>query len=394
MSRVKIIACGLSPSTLTLEAHAALSEADFFIGARRLLASFVPREAEQAEAYLAQEVADIVASRPNNNCAVLVSGDSGFYSAAAGICQFLDEAPQIYPGISSLSYFFAKLGRPWHKAKIISCHGRKGNLLAAVRRNQEVFCLTGKNTTELLRHLTDSGCGALTVTIGENLGFTTEKIRSGKVEELARETDYSSLAVLLVDNPAATKAITTGIMDTEFCRGSLPMTKSAVRAQVQSLLQLEPDDICLDLGCGTGSVAIEMGLGAYEGQVMAVDKEEEAGQLLAANALRFQLDNVSFHKADIGEFLATEPLCDKIFLGGGGAKIIPQVLEFFASHERVKRLVLTAISLESLEVALAAIKALGLSAKIMQIQVTRAKHLGTNHLLMAENPTFILEASR
>ena len=394
MSSVKIIACGLSPATLTLEAQSALSTSHFFVGAHRLLANFAPRDAEQAEAYLAEDVAALIDARPGEDCAILVSGDSGFYSAAAAICRALGQVAEVYPGISSLSYFFAKLGRPWQQAKIISCHGRQGHLLSAVRRNAEVFSLTGNNTSDLLQHLTDFGFGDLTVTLGENLGFPTEKIRSGQARDLAAEQDYSSLTVLLVDNPSASKAIASGIADSEFIRASLPMTKRVIRAQVLSLLNLEPDDICLDLGCGTGSVSIEMALAAYEGEVIALDKEEEAGRLIAENARKFQVDNIRFQQGNIPEFLSTEPRCDKIFLGGGGAQVMDPVMAFFSDHTEIKRLLLTAISLESLKAALDALESNGLSANIMQIQASHARELGSNHLLMGENPTFIVEVGR
>lgn len=57
----------------------------------------------------------------------LVSGDTGFYSAATGALRAFEEQGwevELVPGISCLSWFAARLGRSYQDLAVLSCHGR------------------------------------------------------------------------------------------------------------------------------------------------------------------------------------------------------------------------------------------------------------------------------
>ena len=54
------------------------------------------------------------------------------------------------------------------------------------------------------------------------------------------------------------------------------------------------------------------------------------------------------------------------------------------------RLCISAIALETLQQAIAALAAHGLSAQVAQIAVSRSKAAGSLHLLMANNPVFLI----
>ncbi len=62
--------------------------------------------------------------------------------------------------------------------------------------------------------------------------------------------------------------------------GVVPMTKSEVRAVALSKLRLTERAVCWDVGAGTGSVAIEMALQAKRGHVYAVERRDDAVELL------------------------------------------------------------------------------------------------------------------
>ncbi|MBQ8088508.1 MAG: UvrD-helicase domain-containing protein, partial [Clostridia bacterium] len=111
--------------------------------------------------------------------------------------QGVDAEVEILPGIGSLSYFCAKLGRTWQDVKAISLHGRQTDLVRCVKENPAVFTLLGGETGALdaLNRLKEAGLGALQAHIGQRLGYENEEIVSGTVAELA-ERDYDSLSVL------------------------------------------------------------------------------------------------------------------------------------------------------------------------------------------------------
>ena len=58
------------------------------------------------------------------------------------------------------------------------------------------------------------------------------------------------------------------------------------------------------------------------------------------------------------------------------------------------RLCIAAIALETLSAAVAALTAHGLAAEVTQIAVNRTKAAGSLHLLMANNPVFLITGAR
>ncbi len=111
---------------------------------------------------------------------VLVSGDPGFFSLLQPLRRrFSPESLEVFPGISALQYFFARLGLPWNNAAVISLHGREDDSLAqTVKNNALVGIYTdGKQTPARVCHrLIQSGLTKRRVYVGENLSYPDEKI--------------------------------------------------------------------------------------------------------------------------------------------------------------------------------------------------------------------------
>lgn len=388
MKAVTIIGIGTGLDTVTQEGLRAIGRADVLIGAPRLLEAFDEPGKQRYSEYEPERVAQIVENSGQGCFAVLVSGDTGFYSAAEKMCEALfGRDVTLIPGVSSLQCFFAKLKRPWQDAALISCHGRETNLVDAVRRSRLTFALTGDNIPFLGRSLTAAGFGHLRVHAGVNLGMEDERIVSLRAEGL-EGAKIGRLAVLLVENPDADSRVRFGLPDESFVRGEVPMTKAEVRAVVASKLSLRPGAICCDVGCGTGSVTAEMALAAYGGRVYAIDGREEAIRLTRENCRAFHIGNVKTILGSAPDALKSLPPVDAAFIGGSGGKMA-EIVSALLFKNAAARIVASAVTLESVQAAAAAFAQNGLRSEIVQVCVTRAKRAGEHHLLSAQNPVFI-----
>ena len=389
MKEINIIGMGMSEKTLTREALELINEADILIGAKRLINEFAHLNKPSHNAYLSHDILEIVEKTDAQKIAILVSGDVGFYSAAEKLVDVLKEyKPNLISGISSVSYFFAKCSLPWKNANLISCHGIDTNIVSSVRRNEYTFALTGKNIPELQKDLVKYGFGDLKVWVGENLGSDEEQVQETKVSQLGGR-EYSSLTVLIIENPGFDSRIRTGIPDDEFIRGKVPMTKSEVRAVCLSKLSLSPGDMAYDIGCGTGSVTIEMAFSAYDGKVYAFDKNEEAISLLGQNCQKFHLDNVEAICGLAPECLEGLPVPDVAFIGGSSGNM-DEIVNYLHGINNEMRFVITAISLENAMAALDSLKNVGIDGDIVQVAVSKGKKIADLHMLMAQNPIFII----
>ena len=389
MKRVTIIGAGLGADTMTAEGLRAVERAQALFGAPRLLEPFRGGGKRCEPFYTAEKIAPVLAGYESGEFAVLVSGDPGFFSAADKLRAALPGcAVETLPGVSSLNALFARLGRTWQGAALVSCHGRVGPLVDTVRRSAVTFALTGGNASDLGAALTKAGFGELTVTVGEDLGRETERVRTMTARELA-EAQVGSLACLVVDNPAPDARVRCGIPDGAFARGEVPMTKAEVRAVCAGKLALRPEDVCWDVGCGTGSVTVEMALAAWRGHVYGVDKNAEAAALTERNAEAFHLGNVTVRLGEAADVLPDLPAPDAVFIGGSGRRMGELFAVALSKNPRA-RIVVTAIALESAAAALEAFRANGLEAELTQISAAEGRAVAGLHMLTARNPIFII----
>ncbi len=388
---------GGCPETMTAECAAALKRAGCILGAKRLLENLPQGCTEnRVAAVKPQELLDAILGR-RDGCVVVYSGDAGFYSGARGLLPLLREhniPARVLPGISSVQLFSARLGRPWQDWELVSAHGTECNAAAAVSKGKPAFFLTGGTLGpgEICQRLTGAGLGSLKVTVGENLSYPDEKITCGTAEELAGQV-FPSLSVLLAEAAPRLERRCPGLPDEAFLRGTAPMTKQEVRAAALSKLAVGPSDVLWDVGAGTGSVSVELALAAPEGQVFAVECEQDACALIRDNRRKFSAWNLQIVEGRAPQALADLPAPDAVFVGGtkGGME---EIIDLALAKNKNARVCVSAIAVETLSAAVAALTKHGLEANVTQIAVSRTRPAGKLHLLMANNPTFLIMGER
>lgn len=388
------LGCG-DPETMTLAAQKALAEADVILGATRLLAALPDGPARKIEVVKPADLLAHLTSGDWKTPCVVFSGDTGFYSGAKKLLPLLQEngiEAVVLPGLSSLQAFAAQLGRSWQDWRLCSAHGVAADPAAEVCHGQPVFFLTGGKATpaDLCRRLTQAGLGTLQAAVGENLSYPTQRIRRGMVAELAAET-FSPLSVLLVEAAPRPAPRTPGIPDEAFIRGKVPMTKQEVRAAILAKLGVGPQDLCWDIGAGTGSVSVELAL--HSRTVWAVEEREEACALIRQNREKFGAWNLRLIQGTAPAACEDLPAPDAVFIGGSGGEL-GEMLSLIACRAPKAPVCISAITLETLHRAVTGLEALGYDTEIVQISVSRSKHVKDFHLLLAQNPVFLITGRR
>jgi len=270
-------------------------------------------------------------------------------------------------------------------------HGRKMNIVDTVRRNQLTFCLAGNNVNDIGAYLAKAGLKHIKTHVGENLGLPDERIYETNAESLVCG-NYPSLTVLLFNNDSYDDRTLFGLSDGCFSRlKGVPMTKSETRAIVLSKLNLRPTDICWDIGAGTGSVTVEMALGAYHGHVYSIERREDAVTLIEKNCVAFHVGNVTAICGEAPAALMELPVPDAAFIGGSGGNI-EGIIDAVLSKNPNARIVITAVTLETTSTAFDALKKVGLTPEIVQLNIAQSKEAGGFHMMQALNPVTIFSA--
>lgn len=382
------------PENLTLQGLAALRQADLILGARRLLAVLPAGCTEnRAAAYRPDEVAELLQTSGAENAVLVYSGDTGFYSGASAMMEKLEALgvrARVLPGLSSIQLLAAALGRPWQGWNLVSAHGRTCDPVAECMQGRPTFFLTGgsEDPATLCAQLAAEGFGDVQGVVGQCLGTPEEKLFRGSVKELAAGR-FNSLSVLLVEAVEGLPRRTPGLPDEAFERGDVPMTKQEVRAAVLAKLAVRPGDILWDVGAGTGSVSVELALAAPRGRVYAVECRPEGCALIKANREKFRTRNLVLVEGLAPDALSDLPAPDAVFIGGSKGSLAA-IVDAALDKNPDARICVSAIALETLSAAVAALTAKGRTVQVSQIAVSRAKAVGGLHLMMAQNPIYLI----
>lgn len=389
-----------TPELLTAQGLAALQSANLIIGAKRLLEHLPTGCTENRKAlYKPENILSCLSEFPAANVALLYSGDTGFYSGASKLLPMLRAfgiSARVLPGISSVQLLSAAIGRPWQDWKLVSAHGCACDPAAEclTAEGRPVFFLTGGTETPatLCAKLADAGLGDAHGIIGESLGTPQEHLAFGTAQTLAANA-CAPLSVLLIEHTVLPARRAPGFPDDAFIRGEVPMTKQEVRAAALAKLAVRPTDTLWDVGAGTGSVSVELALAAPRGHVYAVECAPDACALIRQNREKFHAYNLSLIEGTAPQVLADLPAPDAVFIGGTKGSMAEVVDAALAKNPNA-RLCISAIALETLSAAIAALTAHGQTAEVTQLAVSRTRPAGKLHLLMANNPIFLITGER
>ncbi len=177
--------------------------------------------------------------------------------------------------------------------------------------------------------------------------------------------------------------------DSAFIRGKVPITKSEVRAVSLNKLNLNKDNIIFDIGAGTGSVSIEAAMLAPNGIVYAMERNEEACDLIIQNKEKFQVKNLVLCKGIAPGNIPDDIIPDKAFIGGTGNRM-EEILDLLLEKNPKITIVINVIALESLAQITKYLGKHELDHEIISMQVSKAELVGSYHMMKGQNPIFII----
>jgi cobalt-precorrin-6B (C15)-methyltransferase len=187
---------------------------------------------------------------------------------------------------------------------------------------------------------------------------------------------------------------TPGIPDELFERTEeVPITKEDIRAIALSKLRLKEGHSAIDIGCGSGSITVELCL-QTRGTVYAIDFDQKAVELTKKNLQKFGAKaEVILGKAQ--DVLPKLPQVDAIIVGGtwGDTR---QVIQLAVGRlKKGGRVVIDTILIETMYQALAAINKMQLAeVDVTQVAIAKARKVTTGTMMLARNPVMIISATK
>jgi len=401
---IDVVGMGLSPDDLTSKHRRIIDRAEILVGGKRLLAFFsaVPAEKKIIGKNLDEVIAYIGQWMKRKSIVVLASGDPLFFGIGAKLVEaFGPDRVTIHPNVCSVAAACARIKEPWGGVRVFSLHGRKNesDLLKALTQEDRVAVLTDpeRNPAWLARLILETLGGGFRMAVMEALGTTAERCGWYALADAAAKKFREPNIVLLKREAGAKtgrRPLSLGTPDDELEHHRGLITKSEVRAVVLSKLRLSPGQVFWDLGSGSGAVAIEASLLLGKGRIVAVEQGPERIEQIKANARRFDVRNLRVVQAILPSGLARLPKPDRIFIGGGGRDLPPIISEALRHLRPNGIVVINAVLLQNVLHAAAALRRLGFTTEIVQVQILRSQQMPWSERLEALNPVWIITGIR
>ncbi|MDZ8137010.1 MAG: precorrin-6Y C5,15-methyltransferase subunit CbiT [Nostoc sp. DedQUE04] len=190
--------------------------------------------------------------------------------------------------------------------------------------------------------------------------------------------------------------ITPGIPDELFEHlPGIPLSQREVRLLLIAQLRLKSDSVLWDIGAGTGTIPVEVGLLCPGGQIIAIERDEEVASLIKRNCDRFDVKNVEVVEGSAPECLHDLKITPhRVCIEGGRPiqEILQTAWHYLPPSGRV---VATAANLESLYAISQSFSLLrARNIEVVQSAVNRLETRGFSQTFTAVDPIFILSGEK
>lgn len=189
---------------------------------------------------------------------------------------------------------------------------------------------------------------------------------------------------------------TPGIPDELFDRtDNVPITKEDIRSIIISKLRLKEGFTTMDIGCGSGSITVELIL-QTDGKVYAIDMDKMAIDLTEKNLAKFGiLDHVKIIHGKAQDVLPNLPNVDSIVIGGTTGETETVIRMAISKLNKGGRLVVTSILIETIYNALKVMQDSDLlEIDITQVTIAKSKKTSSGTMMISRNPVIIFSATK
>jgi precorrin-6Y C5,15-methyltransferase (decarboxylating) len=167
-----------------------------------------------------------------------------------------------------------------------------------------------------------------------------------------------------------------------------------VRLVALAALELRPGDVLWDLGAGSGSVSLEAARLSSALRVFAVERAEEAFNILQANLCRFGLPNVEALCGQAPDVFDRLPDPAAVFIGGSGGRLAEIIARATQRLAHGGRMVMNCITVENFTQGWNSFRDAGLDPSVTTVQLTRTRPLADLHAFEPDSPIYVLRGTK
>ncbi len=349
---------------------------------------------------------------------VLATGDPLCHGIGAYLVKKIGiEKCHFIPNISMFQLAFARLGLAWQSVKISSIHSKDMGewtpnaphnhpmraLLNDCQQHDLIVVYTSpdnspKRIAKMLE--IESLSDQFEMLIASALSTKNESLSNWLSIDEAQHYAYGDPNLVIIKRiKSPQQAVLMGLDDDQYQQRMAGnkglITKQEVRAVSLAKLQLKRNSIVWDIGAGSGSIGLECAQLCAEGFVYAIEKNQADYEIVQNNHQSRLLSNYHIELGKAPQGLENWQNPDAIFIGGSGGNLAELIQLCLSRLNPDGKLVMNFITLENLNTACNTLKQMqNIEWHYIQMQVSRSKAILNMQRLEAENPVFIITATK
>jgi len=335
----------------------------------------------------------ILENYDKENIAYVVTGSPFFFSAGILVANKLPkEKVRIINNTSSKAYMQERLFINDNDIDTFSLHGRPTIDLTKFLQNKFTFIVCDKFTIpkikDAIQYLNPQD---IEVTIGYKLGYKDEVIEQINLFDSSyRAFDMSEPYVLMIKRLFTHKPAVSADSDFETERGMI--TKQYKRHLSLQNLDLEPNQLLWDIGAGSGSCGIEA-YKRYKVRTIFFEKQVQRVEFIQENLKNHKVLDTQLLKGDAEElFQKCEENPQRIFVGGGGEKVIAKLPDLYKRLDENGVMLINAITLKHLSLMINILNENSIKYEIFSLSLTTYK--GKLDLVEPERQLFQIKVKK
>jgi precorrin-6Y C5,15-methyltransferase (decarboxylating) len=253
--------------------------------------------------------------------AVLATGDPLWYSVGPLIAKhFAPTDTLFHPQVSAFQLAAGRLHWGLSGVETLTVHGRANETIVPfLAPDQKLILLTAGSETpaQIVQILIARGYGGSKMTVLAHMGGKDEARFDGTAANWTHDVpEFHSLAIECILDANTAPLPRVGLPDEVFVSDGT-MTKRDIRAVTLAKLMPMRGALLWDIGCGSGSVAIEWMRAARDSRAIGIERRADRRAMALENAISLGAPNLQVIDGEVPNALSDLKAPDAVFIGGG-----------------------------------------------------------------------------
>lgn len=222
------------------------------------------------------------------------------------------------------------------KIKLLNTCGKRRNILATIATHKMVLIFADETHPNMLYKCWEAGYGDYEMFYGK--GYEPSEMKHCKIHDMM-DVDIEGPTVIFIVNENTRESMIFGMKNENFSTGSVKYVGHEIRSIIMNKLELDNCDTALMISAE--SIVVEASMVAYEGVIIAAERDAGSYRTMEENVSKFGVHNVEIISDLNDETLAKIPVPRVAFIVATREDIEKDIVSLLKINPKIKFIVYT-----------------------------------------------------